>query len=83
MQGPYRYVRNPMISGVAFLLAGEAALLGSIPLLLWFASVVAVNAVYLPLVEEPGLRRRFGEDYDVYVPTFRAGCLARGHGALS
>ena len=64
--GPYRHVRNPMISGVVCVLAGEAALLGSRPLLYWLAGVVAVNAVYLPLVEEPGLRRRFGEQYDVY-----------------
>jgi protein-S-isoprenylcysteine O-methyltransferase Ste14 len=64
--GPYRHVRNPMISGVAFVLAGEAVLLGSPPLALWFAAVVVVNAVYLPLVEEPGLRRRFGEEYELY-----------------
>lgn len=64
--GPYRHVRNPMISGVLAILLGEAALLGSVPLLLWFAAVLAVNAVYLPLVEEPGLRRRFGADYDAY-----------------
>ena len=63
--GPYRHGRNPMISGVAFVLAGEAVLLGSPPLALWFAAVVVVNAVYLPLVEEPGLRRRFGEEYEV------------------
>lgn len=66
VRGPYRHVRNPMISGVAFVLAGEAVLLGSPPLALWFAAVVVVNIVYLPLVEEPGLRRRFGEDYDLY-----------------
>lgn len=66
VRGPYRHVRNPMISGVACVLAGEAALLGSVPLLILFAAFVAVNAVYFPLVEEPGLRRRFGEDYDVY-----------------
>lgn len=64
--GPYRHVRNPMISGVVFVLAGEAVLLGSPPLALWFAAVVVTNAVYLPLVEEPGLRRRFGEDYALY-----------------
>jgi protein-S-isoprenylcysteine O-methyltransferase Ste14 len=64
--GPYRHVRNPMISGVAFLLAGEAAVLGSAALALWFTAVAAVNAVYIPLVEEPGLRRRFGADYDAY-----------------
>jgi protein-S-isoprenylcysteine O-methyltransferase Ste14 len=64
--GPYRHVRNPMISGVLAILLGEAALFGSLPLLLWFGGVFAVNAVYLPLVEEPGLRRRFGPEYDEY-----------------
>jgi protein-S-isoprenylcysteine O-methyltransferase Ste14 len=66
VQGPYRYVRNPMISGVLFILLGEAACFGSLPLLFWFAAVFAVNAVYLPLVEERGLRRRFGADYEAY-----------------
>jgi protein-S-isoprenylcysteine O-methyltransferase Ste14 len=65
-QGPYRHVRNPMISGVLCLLLGEAALLGSLPLLIWFGTVLAVNAIYLPRVEEPGLSRRFGKDYEVY-----------------
>jgi protein-S-isoprenylcysteine O-methyltransferase Ste14 len=66
VRGPYRYVRNPMISGVLFVLLGEAALAGSLPLLLWFGAVFAANAVYLPLVEEPGLSRRFGDDYATY-----------------
>ena len=64
--GPYRHVRNPMISGVLAILLGEAAIFASVPLLLWFAGVFAVNALYLPLVEEPGLRKRFGADYDAY-----------------
>jgi protein-S-isoprenylcysteine O-methyltransferase Ste14 len=79
VRGPYRHVRNPMISGVACVLAGEAALLGSRALLLWLAGFVCVNAIYLPLVEEPGLRRRFGSDYEEYranvprwVPRLRA-----------
>jgi protein-S-isoprenylcysteine O-methyltransferase Ste14 len=66
VSGPYRYVRNPMISGVLAVILGEAALFGSLPLLVWFGVVFAVNAVYFPLVEEPGLRRRFGEEYDAY-----------------
>lgn len=66
VRGPYRHVRNPMISGVLCILLGEAALLGSVALLLWFAAVLAVNAVYMPLVEEPGLARRFGDDYETY-----------------
>jgi protein-S-isoprenylcysteine O-methyltransferase Ste14 len=64
--GPYRHLRNPMISGVLAVLLGEAAIFASVPLLLWFAGVFAVNALYLPLVEEPGLRKRFGADYDAY-----------------
>ena len=42
--GPYRHVRNPMISGVLAILLGEAALLGSPPLLVWFGAFFAVNA---------------------------------------
>jgi protein-S-isoprenylcysteine O-methyltransferase Ste14 len=66
VRGPYRRVRNPMISGVFFVLLGEAAILGSSALLIWSGAFLAVNAVYMPLVEEPGLRRRFGEDYERY-----------------
>ncbi len=64
--GPYRHVRNPMISGVLTVLLGEAALFGSIHVLVWFGAVFALNAVYFPLVEEPGLRTRFGDEYDTY-----------------
>lgn len=71
VRGPYRHVRNPMIGGVVLLLLGEAALLGSLAVLLWSLGVFAVNAVYLPLVEEPGLRRRFGEDYETYSANVR------------
>jgi protein-S-isoprenylcysteine O-methyltransferase Ste14 len=66
VRGPYRRVRNPMITGVLCMLLGEAALFGSVPLLIWAGGFLAVNAVYLPLVEEPGLRTRFGEDYETY-----------------
>jgi protein-S-isoprenylcysteine O-methyltransferase Ste14 len=66
VRGPYRRVRNPMISGVLFILLGEAAALGSLGVLAWFAAVLALNATYIPLVEEPGLVRRFGEDYERY-----------------
>jgi protein-S-isoprenylcysteine O-methyltransferase Ste14 len=66
VRGPYRYVRNPMITGVLFVLLGEAALFGSLALLLWFGLVLAVNAVFLPLIEEPSLQRRFGEEYERY-----------------
>jgi protein-S-isoprenylcysteine O-methyltransferase Ste14 len=66
VQGPYRYVRNPMISGVLFILLGEAASFASPALLIWFAAVLAANALYIPLVEEEGLRQRFGAEYEAY-----------------
>ena len=66
MRGPYRHVRNPMITGVLLVLLGEAALLGSLGVLAWAAIFFAINAVWFRLVEEPGLVRRFGADYDEY-----------------
>ena len=66
VRGPYRRVRNPMISGVLAVLLGEAALFGSLALLAWFAVVFAVNATWFVLIEEPGLRRRFGAEYEAY-----------------
>lgn len=64
--GPYRYARNPMISGVAAMLAGEALYFGSLLLAGWLAVFVTVNHVYFILSEEPGLARRFGESYNSY-----------------
>ncbi len=66
VRGPYRHVRNPMISGVLCVLLGEAILLGSLVILAWFACFALINLIYIPLAEEPGLLRRFGEDYRLY-----------------
>jgi len=66
IRGPYRHVRNPMISGVLSILLGEAILLGSVPLLVWFVIDLALNALTIPLVEEPILDGRFGSDYVTY-----------------
>ena len=66
VRGPYRFVRNPMISGVIFVLFGEAAVLLSRPHAIWAAAFVLINLTYIPLVEEPQLARRFGELYREY-----------------
>jgi protein-S-isoprenylcysteine O-methyltransferase Ste14 len=66
VRGPYLHVRNPMISGVAVMLGGEALLFGSWALAIMLAIFAAANAIYFPLVEEPGLSRRFGSDYEEY-----------------
>lgn len=66
VRGPYRYVRNPMISGVLALLAAETLMLGSLPILCWLIVALLVNVVYIPFVEERGLAKRFGEPYLTY-----------------
>jgi protein-S-isoprenylcysteine O-methyltransferase Ste14 len=64
--GPYRYVRNPMISGVALILLGQALWWGSKVLGTWTGSFVIINHIYFVLSEEPGLESRFGENYRRY-----------------
>jgi protein-S-isoprenylcysteine O-methyltransferase Ste14 len=66
VEGPYRYVRNPMITAVAILLVGEALLIGSVWILAWAAAFLAINFTYFLCFEEPGLERRFGERYRAY-----------------
>jgi protein-S-isoprenylcysteine O-methyltransferase Ste14 len=66
VEGPYAHVRNPMITAVLAVLLGEAALFGSPALLIWAAIFFAVNWVYFVLSEEPGLERRFGDEYRAY-----------------
>jgi protein-S-isoprenylcysteine O-methyltransferase Ste14 len=64
--GPYRYMRNPMITGVLAMIAGQALVLGSRLLGEWCAAFFAINQVYVMILEEPGLERRFGESYRRY-----------------
>ena len=66
IEGPYRFVRNPMISGVIFILLGEAAVLRSRPHAAWAGLIIAINMVYIPVLEEPMLAERFGESYLQY-----------------
>jgi protein-S-isoprenylcysteine O-methyltransferase Ste14 len=55
-----------MISGVLFALLGEALLLLSRPHLEWALIFLLINAVYIPLLEEPLLLERFGDGYREY-----------------
>lgn len=66
VEGPYRRVRNPMITAVLAVLIGEAILFGSTGLVIWAALFVGINWIYFVLIEEPGLERRFGDEYRVY-----------------
>ena len=64
--GPYAYVRNPMITGVVLILISEALILGSLAIGIWAVVFLIINMFYFPLSEEPGLRKRFGKEYDEY-----------------
>jgi protein-S-isoprenylcysteine O-methyltransferase Ste14 len=64
--GVYRHVRNPMHTGVFLVLFGEGLLLRSTPLLVLVSAIVILHLFYIPLSEERGLERRFGEAYREY-----------------
>ncbi len=66
VRGPYRFVRNPMISGVVFVLFAESLLLLSLPHAAWALAFLGINLAYIPLFEEPQLERRFGDPYREY-----------------
>jgi protein-S-isoprenylcysteine O-methyltransferase Ste14 len=63
IKGPYRYVRNPMITGAVLLLAAESLLFNSWLIVLWTGLFLLLNLLYLPLVEEKDLEKRFGDSY--------------------
>jgi len=64
--GPYRYVRNPMLTGVILTLIAEAALFRSIPVFLWALFFFVLNTVYFAFSEEPQLEERYGQAYTDY-----------------
>jgi protein-S-isoprenylcysteine O-methyltransferase Ste14 len=64
--GLYRYVRNPMYLAVASTIVGQALLLGR-PILLLYAATFAVTVVaFVRGYEEPTLRDRYGDEYELY-----------------
>jgi protein-S-isoprenylcysteine O-methyltransferase Ste14 len=65
-RGSYRLVRSPMYLGVLLLVLGQALLLGREILFAWAAAAWLVFTTFLVFYEEPGLSRRFGDDYDDY-----------------
>lgn len=66
VRGPYRHVRNPMITGVLCILLGEAAITASGWLLLWSAIFFAFLATFIRFWEEPHLVHRYGSEYVDY-----------------
>jgi protein-S-isoprenylcysteine O-methyltransferase Ste14 len=66
VRGLYRFVRNPMYYGVLNVITGWVVFFGAIDVLVYAAIVGAGFHCFVRLVEEPALRRRFGDDYEGY-----------------
>lgn len=64
--GAYRHVRNPMYVAIFAVIAGQALLFWSAPVLGYLAVAILVVVSFVRLYEEPHLRRRFGDDYVRY-----------------
>ena len=66
ISGPYRYVRNPMLLGVFFLLLFESIFFNSILIFFWFIIFFVGNIIYFKNYEEKELIKRFGAEYEDY-----------------
>jgi protein-S-isoprenylcysteine O-methyltransferase Ste14 len=74
INGPYRYVRNPMYLAVLATIIGQATVLGQPSLFAYAAAVGLAVATFVLSYEEPTLHERFGAQYDTYrhaVPRWR------------
>ena len=76
--GPYRHVRNPMLSGIFLFLFGIGFMVNSASLVLFFTPLyILINVWELKKIEEPELIKRLGDDYIEYrkhTPMFIPGC---------
>ena len=78
--GPYRYARNPMLTGVFLLMFGLGFAIHSLSLVLIFTPLYALAHFWeLKEIEEPELIKRLGDVYLAYrektpmfIPIFRA-----------
>jgi len=63
VKGPYKIVRNPMITAVLLVLVAEAFLLKNWAILLWALLFFVVNHIYFITIEEKALEKKFGQPY--------------------
>lgn len=66
VQGPYRFVRNPMYIGAGLALGGAALFYESVSLLGYACLFFLVTHLFVMLYEEPTLRQTFGQEYEAY-----------------
>jgi len=66
IQGPYRFVRNPMYIGAGLALVGAALFYESLPILGYTVVFFLASHLFVVWYEEPTLRRTFGQEYEAY-----------------
>lgn len=65
--GPYAYSRNPMITGLFFILFGVGFICNSVTLTFIITPLfILLNLIELKNIEEPELEKRLGEKYIEY-----------------
>ena len=67
--GPYRWCRNPVALSLMLVILGEAVYLSSPGIGGLFVVGIGLGHAQVIWLEEPLLRRRFGDDYDQYCRT--------------
>jgi protein-S-isoprenylcysteine O-methyltransferase Ste14 len=80
VHGLYRYVRNPMYVGAILLVIAEVVFFAWLWLVVYAAALWLALDAFTMFIEEPQLKRRFGESYLAYlqevprwVPRLRSG----------
>lgn len=71
ISGLYCFSRNPMYIGVILILVGEAIFFQSVELWVYLLFVFITFNIFAILVEEPRLKKDFGEEYKRYCKKVR------------
>ena len=66
VNGPYRWIRNPMYAGLLFILVGEAIFVQEVILVAYFFFFYLSFNRYIHNNEEPNLAHKFGANYRLY-----------------
>jgi protein-S-isoprenylcysteine O-methyltransferase Ste14 len=64
IRGLYRYIRNPMYTGILTVLLGWVVCFQTAGLVVYIVLVAGLFHLFVVLYEEPHLHRVFGSDYD-------------------
>jgi protein-S-isoprenylcysteine O-methyltransferase Ste14 len=65
-RGPFGVIRNPIMAAEMLVISGEALYLANLGVVLYAAAAAAAAQLAVSHVEEPELRRRFGDRYEEY-----------------